>query len=178
MLEKITNNWWKFALRGMIAIIFGIVALIKPGQALQTLVLAFGAFALLDGTLAVIAGFSLIPFFNRWWSVLLEGVAGVIIGLLTFFWPSITALVLFYFIAAWAIITGILEIVAAIQLRREITGEGMLIFGGLLSVLCGVLLSVFPVSGAISLVLGDRHLRRRLRNLGDYLGFPPVWFVA
>lgn len=141
-----------FVLRGLAAIIFGVVALAKPAQALQALVLFFGAYALVDGILAISAGFSIAPFFNRWWAVLLEGVAGVIIGLLTFFWPNITALVLLYFIAAWALITGIFEIVAAIQLRRVITGEWTLILGGLLSILCGILLFVFPVAGAVSVI--------------------------
>jgi uncharacterized membrane protein HdeD (DUF308 family) len=152
MLEKITQNWWMYALRGLVAVIFGIVALTRPGQTLQALVLLFGAFALVDGTLNVFAGLSSAPFFDRWWAVLLVGVVGVVIGLLTFFWPNITALVLLYFIAAWALITGIFEIVAAIQLRRVITGEWMLILGGLLSILFGILLFVFPGTGAVSLI--------------------------
>ncbi len=152
MLEKITQNWWMYALRGLVAIIFGIVALARPGQALQALVLVFGAFALVDGTINVFAGLSSAPFFDRWWAVLLVGVAGVFIGLLTFFWPGITALVLLYFIAAWALITGIFEIVAAIQLRSVITGEWMMVLGGLLSILFGVLLLVFPGAGALSVV--------------------------
>jgi uncharacterized membrane protein HdeD (DUF308 family) len=152
MLEKITRNWWMYALRGVVAVIFGVVALIWPEQALQALVLLFGAYALVDGIFAVIAGIASYRYFERWWAVLLEGVAGVVIGLLTFFWPNITALVLLYFIAAWALITGIFEIVAAIQLRRVITGEWMLILGGLLSILFGVLLFVFPEAGAVSVI--------------------------
>ena len=152
MLEKFTHNWWTFAVRGVAAIIFGVLALIWPGQMLQALVLVFGAYALVDGVFAMFAGIAARGYFERWWAVLLEGVAGVVIGLLTFFWPNITALVLLYFIAAWALITGIFEIVAAIQLRREITGEWMLILGGLLSILFSVLLFVFPGTGALSLV--------------------------
>ena len=152
MLEKISRNWWTFAVRGVAAIIFGVLALIWPGQMLQALVLVFGAYALVDGVFAMFAGIAARGYFDRWWAVLLEGVAGVVIGLLTFFWPNITALVLLYFIAAWALITGVFEIVAAIQLRREITGEWMLILGGLLSILFSVLLFVFPGAGALSLV--------------------------
>jgi uncharacterized membrane protein HdeD (DUF308 family) len=152
MLENFAHNWWMFAVRGVAAIIFGVLALVWPGQALQALVLVFGAFALVDGIFAVIAGIAARGTFDRWWAVLLEGVAGIVIGLLTFFWPNITALVLVYFIAAWALITGIFEIVAAIQLRRVITGEWMLIFGGLLSIIFGILLFVFPGAGAVSLV--------------------------
>ncbi|MDI6694303.1 MAG: HdeD family acid-resistance protein [Anaerolineales bacterium] len=152
MLEKISRNWWLYAVRGVVAIIFGVVAFARPEQALQALVLVFGAYALVDGIFAVIAGIAARGYFNRWWAVLLEGVAGVIIGLLTFFWPNITALALLYFIAAWALITGIFEIVAAIQFRYVITGEWMLILGGLLSILFGILLFVFPVAGAVSVI--------------------------
>ena len=152
MLETITRNWWLYAVRGGTAVIFGIVALIWPVQALQALVLLFGAYALVDGIFAVFAGIASYRYFEHWWAVLLEGVAGVVIGLLTFFWPNITALVLLYFIAAWALITGIFEILAAIQLRRVITGEWMLILSGLLSILFGVLLFVFPAAGAVSVI--------------------------
>ena len=152
MLEKISRNWWLYAVRGVVAIIFGFVAFARPEQALQALVLVFGAYALADGIFAMFAGIASYPFFDRWWAVLLEGLAGVVIGLLTFFWPNITTLVLLYFIGAWAIITGIFEIVAAIQLRRVITGEWMLILGGLLSIVFGVLMFVFPVAGAVSVV--------------------------
>jgi uncharacterized membrane protein HdeD (DUF308 family) len=152
MLEKISRNWWLYALRGVVAIIFGIVAFARPEQALQALVLVFGAYALVDGIFAMFAGIAFRRYFERWWAVLLEGVAGVVIGLLTFFWPNITALALLYFIGAWALITGVFEIVTAIQLRRVITGEWMLILGGLLSILFGVLLFVFPGAGALSVV--------------------------
>src|SRR3970040_820848 len=93
MLEKFTHNWWMFAVRGVVAVIFGVLALIWPGQTLQALVLVFGAFALVDGIFAVIAGIAARGYFDRWWAVLLEGVVGIVIGLLTFFWPNITALV-------------------------------------------------------------------------------------
>jgi len=152
MLEKMTHNWWLYAVRGLVAVIFGILAFTRPEQALQALVLVFGAYALVDGIFAMVAGIAFHRYFERWWAVLLEGVAGVVIGLLTFFWPNVTALALLFFIAAWAFITGIFEIVAAIQLRRVIKGEWMLILGGLLSILFGVLMIVFPVAGAVSVV--------------------------
>ncbi len=180
MLEKFAHNWWMYAVRGVVAVIFGVLALIWPGQALQALVLVFGAYALVDGIFAIFAGIAARGSFERWWAMLLEGVAGVVIGLLTFFWPNITALVLLYFIAAWALITGIFEIVAAIQLRRVITGEWMLILGGLLSILFGVLLFVFPGAGAVSVVwmigiyaiffgISEIIFAFRLRGLGHVL---------
>jgi uncharacterized membrane protein HdeD (DUF308 family) len=152
MLEKISRNWWLYAVRGVVAVIFGVVAFARPEQALQALVLVFGAYALVDGILAMVAGIAARGYFERWWAVLLEGVAGVVIGLLTFFLPNITALVLLYFIAAWALITGIFEIVAAIQLRRVITDEWMLILGGLLSIGFGIMLFFFPGIGAMSMI--------------------------
>jgi uncharacterized membrane protein HdeD (DUF308 family) len=152
MLEKISRNWWMFALRGVAAIIFGVVAFARPGQALQALVLVFGAYALVDGIFAIFAGLDARGYFDRWWAMLLEGMAGVVIGLLTFFWPNITALALLYFIGAWALITGVFEIVTAIQLRRVITGEWMMILGGLLSIVFGVLMFVFPAAGAVSVI--------------------------
>jgi uncharacterized membrane protein HdeD (DUF308 family) len=151
MLEKMTRNWWKFALRGMIAILFGVLALVWPVLTLQALVLVFGAFALMDGILAVTAGLSLAPYFNRWWAVLLEGVVGILVGLEAIFLPGVTGRALLYLFAAWGLITGVFEIVAAIQFRRVLTGEWMLILGGLLSILFGVLLFAFPGAGALSL---------------------------
>ena len=152
MLERFSRNWWMYALRGVMAIILGVVAFVRPDQALQALVLVFGAYALVDGVFAMVVGIASHPYFKRWWAVLLEGLAGVVIGLLTLFWPNITGMALLYFIAAWALITGIFEIVAAIQFRSVITGEWMLIFGGLLSILFSVLLVVFPAAGAVSVI--------------------------
>jgi uncharacterized membrane protein HdeD (DUF308 family) len=152
MLDMFLRNWWTYAVRGVVAVIFGILAFIWPGQTILALVLVFGAYALVDGIFAVFAGIASRRYFKRWWAVLLEGLVGIVIGLLTFFWSNITALVLLYLIAAWALITGIFEIVAAIQLRRVITGEWMYILGGLLSILFGILLFVFPAAGAVSII--------------------------
>lgn len=152
MLDMIVRNWWMYAVRGVAAVIFGILALIWPGQALLALVLLFGAYALVDGMFAVVAGFASRRTFDRWWAVLLEGIAGIILGVLVFIWPNITALVLVYLIGAWAIITGIFEVIAAIQFRRVITGEWAMILGGLLSIVFGILLFVFPGAGAVSVV--------------------------
>jgi uncharacterized membrane protein HdeD (DUF308 family) len=152
MFSQLFRNWWLFAVRGVLAIVFGVLALIWPGSAMLALVLVFGAFALADGIFAVAAAIASRSYFRRWWAVLLEGLAGIIIGILTFFWPNITALVLLYFIAAWAVITGIFEIAAAIEFRHVIPGEWTMVLNGLLSVLLGVLLFVFPAAGAVGLV--------------------------
>lgn len=152
MFGNITRNWWTFALRGVVAVIFGVTALIWPEQMMQALVLVFGVYALVDGTLTIATGIASVRYFKRWWALLLEGISGILIGMLAFFLPDVTALALVYFIAAWALITGIFEIVTALQLRREIAGEWRLILSGLLSISLSVLLFVFPIVGKVSLV--------------------------
>src|SRR5512136_1289740 len=132
MLQKISNNWWLFILRGLIAITFGIVAIVKPEQTIHALVLVFGAFTLVDGIFAIVFSLSSAAYFDKWWLLLLQGAAGIIVGCLAIFMPTITSLALLYLIAAWALVTGIFEIAVAIEFRRVISGEWMLILGGLL----------------------------------------------
>jgi uncharacterized membrane protein HdeD (DUF308 family) len=141
-----------FAVRGVAAIIFGVLAILWPVLTLQTLILLFGAYALVDGIFTVITGIAAHERNQRWWMLLLQGIAAIIIGVLTFLWPGTTALVLLYFIAAWEIVTGILEIVAAIQLRRIIENEWVMIITGIASIIFGLILFVFPGAGALSLV--------------------------
>lgn len=152
MLDMLTRNWWLYALRGLAAIIFGAVALIFPHQMKYALVYLFAAFALVDGIVALFAGIAINPYFDRWWAVLLEGVAGILFAFLAFFWPNITAHALLYLVAAWSIVTGIFEILTAIEFRRVLTGEWIMVIGGLASILFGVLLFVFPKAGLVSLV--------------------------
>jgi uncharacterized membrane protein HdeD (DUF308 family) len=148
----LARNWWVLALRGLIALLFGVMALAWPGITLTVLVLLFGAYVLVDGVFAVVAALNAPKGYSRWWVLLVEGVVGVIVGALTFFWPAMTALVLLYFIAAWAIITGALEIAAAIRLRKAIGNEWLLVFGGALSILFGLMLMLMPVAGALAVV--------------------------
>ena len=150
MLTMLARNWWVLALRGVFAIIFGVLALIWPALTLLVLITLFGAYALVDGIFAVIAGIASYGRNERWWAVLLEGVAGIILGVMTFLWPGTTALVLVYFIAAWALITGVFEIAAAIRLRKEIEGEWMMILSGILSIIFGVFLVAAPGAGALA----------------------------
>ncbi len=152
MLQKISNNWWLFILRGLIAITFGIVAIVKPEQTIHALVLVFGAFTLVDGIFAIVFSLSSAAYFDKWWLLLLQGAAGIIVGCLAIFMPTITSLALLYLIAAWALIIGILEITVAIVFRREISGEGMLILGGLLSIVLAFVLFIFPGAGEVSLI--------------------------
>src|SRR5919197_1255421 len=117
-LQRAADHWWVFALRGIAAIIFGILAFIWPGVTLAFLVLLWGAYALVDGVLGLLAGFRTGQ--DHRWALLIEGLVGIAAGIATFVWPGLTALVLVYIIAAWALITGILEIIAAIRLRKVI----------------------------------------------------------
>jgi uncharacterized membrane protein HdeD (DUF308 family) len=152
MLQALAKNWWLMLLRGIVAIIFGVLAFIWPGVTLLTLVLFYGAYALVDGALAIgaaVAGPGTAG--PRWWLAVV-GVLGVAAGLLTFLWPGITAFVLLYFIAGWAIATGVFEIVGAIRLRKEIDNEWMLILSGVLSILFGVILIISPGAGALALI--------------------------
>jgi uncharacterized membrane protein HdeD (DUF308 family) len=153
VLRTLGRNWWALALRGVAAILFGILAFAWPGITLFVLVLFFGAYMLVDGIFAIVAAVRAAGEEDRWWLLLIEGILGVLAGLVAFFWPGLTALALLYFIAAWAIVTGIMEIVAAVRLRQEIEGEWALGLSGLLSVIFGVLLVVLPApAGLLSLV--------------------------
>jgi uncharacterized membrane protein HdeD (DUF308 family) len=150
-LTQLSRDWWHFAVRGVLAIVFGIMALIWPESTKTALVLLFGAFALADGIFTIATGIESRKYFKQWWALLLEGLTGIVIAVLAFVWTDVTALVLLYFIAAWAILTGIFEIMAAIELRNVIVGESVMMLFGLLSIVLGVLLFAFPEAGAVSL---------------------------
>jgi uncharacterized membrane protein HdeD (DUF308 family) len=142
------QSWWSLLARGIIAVLFGLVALFLPRLTLLVLVYIFGAFALVEGIIAIYLSFQERRMQTNWWMLLLSGIAGVILGILVFIWPGITSLVLLYLIAAWAIITGIIELVAAFT-----TGMGwVLALAGALSILLGIVLLARPVAGILSLV--------------------------
>jgi uncharacterized membrane protein HdeD (DUF308 family) len=150
MLDDLARNWRLIMLRGVCAIIFGILTMMWPGLTLLTLILLYGIFALFDGGLAIgaaITGGSPTP---RWWLAIV-GVLGIAAGAVTLAWPGLTGLVLLYFIAGWAIASGVFEIVGAIRLRKEIEDEWMLIASGILAVVFGLLILAFPGAGALGL---------------------------
>jgi len=151
MLRAISNRWWTFVARGVFAILFGLLTLMLPQLTLIVLVLMFGGFVLIDGLFTIVLALTRHKEFDRWWWALIEGLFGVVLGLLAFIWPGITGFVLLMLIVAWAIVTGILEIGAAIQLRRVIENEWLLAFSGLLSVGLGVAMLVWPGAGAVAL---------------------------
>lgn len=148
----LSRNWWAVGLRGLAAVIFGILALIWPGETLVVLVLLFGAYALVDGIFAVVSAIRGRTTIRDWGWLLAEGIFGILIGIFAFFRTGATALFLLYLIAIWAILTGIAEIVQAVRLRRVISNEWLLILGGAASVLFGLLLIIFPGTGALAVV--------------------------
>lgn len=152
MLSNLSKYWWLFALRGVFSIIFGILAFAWPGITLGALVILFGAYALVDGISTLIAAVSGRSENERWWVMLLEGLVSVSAGVLTFVWPAITAVVLLFLIAFWALITGVLEIAAAIRLRKEIENEWVLGLIGALSILFAIVMLVNPGAGALALI--------------------------
>jgi uncharacterized membrane protein HdeD (DUF308 family) len=151
-MEILARNWWALVLRGVLGIVFGIFAFVMPAVALAALVVVFGAYALVDGLFNIVAALRGARGERAWWAVLLEGVAGVLAGLAAFLAPGLTAIVLLYVIAAWAILTGAFEVVAAVRLRQHISDEWLMGLSGVLSILFGVLVMVVPAAGALALV--------------------------
>jgi uncharacterized membrane protein HdeD (DUF308 family) len=151
MLHALARNWWLILLRGICAILFGVLAFIWPGITLLTLALLYGIFALIEGALALAAAIMGGAPAPRWWLAVV-GLLGIAVGILTIIMPGITAFILVLFVAAWAIISGIMQIVGAIRLRKEIDNEWMLVAVGVISVAFGVLVALQPMLGALSLV--------------------------
>lgn len=149
MLTALTRSWWLFVLRGLLAVVFGILALVWPGPTVDALVLLFGIFVLIDGVVDFVQAFTG-QATGPAWIELLQGLLGVGIGILTLVWPDVTELVLLAFIAAWMILIGILGLLAAVRLRRVIRGEWLLGVNGALSLVLGILLIAFPMSGAVA----------------------------
>lgn len=150
--DTLAHNWWLLALRGLAAIVFGILAFIWPASTLLGLMILFGAFAFVNGILSLMLAAKTPKGYPRFGSLILGGILGIIAGIVTFFMPAITALGLLILIASWAIVTGILEIVAAIRLRKEIVNQWLLALVGILSVIFGVLLLLQPAAGAVVLI--------------------------
>jgi uncharacterized membrane protein HdeD (DUF308 family) len=152
MVRTLSQNWWLVVLRGVLAILFGVLTFVWPAITLLTLVVMFGVYAIVDGLIAVWTGLSRTKDSSRWWTFLLEGLISIGAGVIALFRPGLATLVFIYMIASWAVITGILEIVAAIRLRNEITNEWMLGLGGVVSIALGVLLFLQPLAGGLAIV--------------------------
>ena len=152
LLQTLRRNWWIPVLRGVAAIIFGVIAFTHPVMAAATLVLFFGAWVLIDGIFRIIGAIGHRASDPDWGWQLVIGILGIVVGLLTFHAPGITALALVIYIAAWALMIGVTEITLAIKMRREIKGEWFLILMGLASIIFAGLLFWNPIAGAAALI--------------------------
>jgi uncharacterized membrane protein HdeD (DUF308 family) len=152
MVQVLARNWWALAVRGIVAIAFGLIALLMPGLTLFALVILFGAYSLVDGIFGVASAVRAAEAHHRWGWLLVEGIAGVLTGIITFAWPGITAIVLLYLIALWALVTGVFELIAGFRLRGHLAAEWMLLLGGAASIIFGVLLITRPAAGALAVL--------------------------
>lgn len=152
MVHVLTRNWWMWLIRGIAAVIFGILAFIWPGATIIVLGILFGAYALVDGIFAIVATVRAAETHQVWWPFLIEGIVGILIAAITFYDIRITLLALYLTIAAWAFLTGIFEIVAAIQLRRHIANEIWLIIAGIASIAFAALMVYYPLAGALAII--------------------------
>lgn len=145
-IESIGKNWWKLLLRGILAVLFGVLAFAMPEVTVGLLALLFGLFVLADGIVETGYAFS-----TRDWWMLIPGFLGIAAGFLSLYYLQITAFVLLLIIAVWAIARGIVDIVTAIQVRKQMTGEWVMIIGGLLSIIVGLAVAIFPIAGAVAM---------------------------
>jgi uncharacterized membrane protein HdeD (DUF308 family) len=147
MVGQLVRNWWLPVLRGVLGILFGFLVFAYPRTTVEVFVYLFGAYALIDGVIALALAFDVSR--GRGW-VVLSGITGIAAGILTFMYPSTTAVALVYIVAAWAIITGIFEIVAALEWRQVLSDMWMLGLAGVLSIILGVLLFSSPSAGLLA----------------------------
>ena len=152
MLRVLFRYWWLLLLRGIVAILFGVLAFLWPGITVSTLVLFFGAYVFVNGAFLIINAVGSRREKDDWVVLLMEGLLGVGVGIMTAFTPGITGIALLLYIAAWALAAGVLEIAAALRLRKIVTGEWWLAVGGVVSIIFALLLIRFPAAGALSLI--------------------------
>jgi uncharacterized membrane protein HdeD (DUF308 family) len=148
----VARYWWTLVIRGLVALVFGVAMFVLPGPTLAALVLVFGAYTIADGVAALIIGIKQFGDEDRWWVTLLGGVLSVSAGAIALLSPGAVVLAVLWLIAAWAIARGAVDVVAAVQLRRVIEGEWLLALGGLLSIVFGLLLLVYPDAGVLAVI--------------------------
>ena len=152
LLEDLSDHWWVILLRGIVGVIFAVLAFGWPGATLLALVYVWGAYAIIDGAFALYLTYLAGRQQLRWWPYLLEGLVGIGAGIVAFVRPGMTELALLFLIAAWAIVTGVAEIIAAVDLRKQIENEWLLGLGGVFSIIFGVLVALQPNAGAVAIV--------------------------
>jgi len=148
MNDILIRNWWALALRGVAAVIFGLLAFALPGLTLTVLVLFFAAYLLVDGIFALVAGLRAAERHERWGALALEGILNLVAGALVVMWPGLTLVLFVYMAAFWALVSGIALLMAAFRLHRQ-HGEWMMILAGLLSIAWGILVALFPIAGIL-----------------------------
>jgi uncharacterized membrane protein HdeD (DUF308 family) len=146
------KHWWQIALRGFLALIFGILVLAWPGVALAILAIIFGAYVFVDGIFTLVAAVNYKAGAGRRTWLFIRGIAGIIVGLITFFWPAITALALVIIIAAWALVTGVMELIFAFKANQDSAIRWMFAISGILSLILGALMLAQPIIGALVIV--------------------------
>jgi uncharacterized membrane protein HdeD (DUF308 family) len=151
MIAQLSSHWWLFLIRGILALILGILIPLFPGAAILTLAILFGAYALVDGAVALVTAIRMNHATNNWIWLLLEGVLGILVGVLTFVFPGLIALYLVFLFGAWAILTGILAIATAFRIRQAIANEILMILFGAISIVAGIAIFVFPLYGVFAL---------------------------
>jgi uncharacterized membrane protein HdeD (DUF308 family) len=149
--DELAAKWWAFALRGLAAIVFGVLAIVVPGLTLIALVLLFAAYAIADGLFGLIAGFRARAGSPDWW-IILAGIASVLVGVLALIWPGPMTFALLVFIGSWAIVTGVFEIAAAYRFRDRLRNEWLMALDGFVSIAFGLFILVAPGAGALALV--------------------------
>ena len=152
MLHVLARNWWALLIRGIAAVVFGILAFVWPGATWVAIGILFGAYAFVDGIFAIVAAVRMASVHGRWGGLLLEGILGVLAGVAAFCYPGLTALVLAVIMGAWAIVTGILAVSSAWRLRAQIPNEWLWVLSGIVSVLFGIAIFWSPAFGLFALV--------------------------
>jgi uncharacterized membrane protein HdeD (DUF308 family) len=153
MTFALARNWWSLVVRGLLGILIGLITFVWPAITLTALVFLFAGYALVDGAVNLAGAIHAAQAHERWGTLLIEGFLGIVAAVITVFWPAITALSLALVIAAWAILTGIAEVVAAVKLRKYISGEWLLAMAGIASVIFGVLVAAVPLAGALVIAI-------------------------
>jgi uncharacterized membrane protein HdeD (DUF308 family) len=150
MCALLAQNWWAVALRGVFAVLFGLIALFVPGATILSLVLFFSAYMLVDGAFGIVAAVRAARAGERWMLLVLEGLLNIAVGLIAFVWPGLTVIAFVLLLAAWSLVSGGLMLGAAFRLSKE-HGRWWLALGGVVSIIFGVLLAIAPLIGAVVL---------------------------